>query len=206
MPGHYEGSCPCPTGSVKTNFNILLDVLCLVNKLAMRLQIWCALCRRCVHFVSRRQNPGPQKCTVFAWSVLGSIFRVNQRKESAVCHKADPGGDEDDLGWGQEFCDRRPVRCRLPAVVGAHWKVLSDRQYIGGKFHRNTCFCTSNSLCFISSVAFDFDCTTYNEFRRAFNHPYINKRKNGLSQVLLWFIAPSCNRYPESIRNPPGRK
>ena len=161
MPGHYEGSCPCPTGSVKTNFNILLDVLCLVNKLAMRLQIWCALCRRCVHFVSRRQDPGSQKCTVFAWSVLGSIFRVNQRKESAVCHKADPGGDEDDLGWGQEFCDRRPVRRRLPAVVGAHWKVLSDRQYIGGKFHRNTCFCTSNSLCFISSVAFDFDCTTY---------------------------------------------
>ena len=37
----------------------------------------------------------------------------------------------------------------------------SDRQYIGGKFHTNTFFCTSNSFCFISSVAFDFDYTTY---------------------------------------------
>ena len=161
MPCHCGGSCPGPSGSVNTIFSLLHEKLGLVKKLAMRLQIWCALCRRSAHFVSRRQDPGSQKCTVFAWSVLGSIFRVNHGKESAVCHKADPGGNENDLGWGQAFCDRRPVRRRLPAVIGAHWKVLSDRQYIGGKFHRNTCFCTSNSLRFISSVAFDFDCTTY---------------------------------------------
>ena len=60
MPGHYEGSCTCPTGSVRTNFNILLDVLCLVKKLAMRLQIWCVLRRRCAHFVGRRRDPGSQ--------------------------------------------------------------------------------------------------------------------------------------------------
>ena len=42
-----------------------------------------------------------------------------QRKESVVCHQADSEGDEDDLGWGQTFRDRRPLRRRLPAVVGA---------------------------------------------------------------------------------------
>ena len=160
MPRHYEGSCQCPTGSVKTNFNILLDVLSLVKKLAMRLKIWCALCRRSAHFVSRRQDPGSWKCTVFAWFVLDSVLSVIQGKYSAVIHQVDPGGDEDNLGGGQAFRDQRPVRRRLPAVVGAHWKVHSDQQYICGKFRKNTFLCTNNSFCFISSVAFDFDCAT----------------------------------------------
>ena len=48
------------------------------------------------------------------------VFSVIQIKESAVHHQADPGGDEDDLGEGPAFRDQRPVRRRLPAVVGAH--------------------------------------------------------------------------------------
>ena len=161
MPGHCQGSSTYPTVSVKANFNILHKVLGLVKKLAMRLQIWCALRCRSAHFVSPRQDPGSWKCTAFAWFVLDSVLSVIQGKDSAVIHQVDPGGDEDDLGGGQAFRDQRPVRRRLPAVVGAHWKVHSDRQYICGKFRKNTFLCTNNSFCFISSVAFDFDCTTY---------------------------------------------
>ena len=49
----------------------------------------------------------------------------------------------------------------LGLTVGSHWKVYSDRQHIGRKFCKNTFLCTNNSFCFILSVAFDFDCTSY---------------------------------------------
>ena len=79
---------------VSTIFGILHEKLTLVKKLSMRLQIWCA------HFVGRRRDPGSQKYNIFAWYVLGSVFPVTQRKETAVCHQAEPGGDEDNLGGG----------------------------------------------------------------------------------------------------------
>ena len=161
MPGHCESSCTCPSGSVDTIFSILHAKLALVKKLAMRLQIWCALRRHSAHLVGRRRDLGPQKCTFFAWSVPGSVFPVTQRKESAVSHQADLGGSEDDLGGGQAFHHQRRVRRRLPAVVGALWKVRPDRQYICGQILEKTFLCTINSFCFISFVAFDFDCTTY---------------------------------------------
>ena len=148
--GDYSGSrCRCchqgvemdawslwrsPAGSVKTNFSILF----IVKKLKMRLQIVCALRRRCGSATRPRL----------------SKMHHHQRKESAVCHQAEPGGYEDDLGGGQTSCDQRPLRRRLLAVVGAH------RKYIGGKFWGNTFFWTRNSFCFISFVSFDFDCTT----------------------------------------------
>ena len=140
MPGQCEGSCTCPTGSAKANFNILHEVLGLVKKLAKKLQIWCALRRRNAHFVGRRRELGFPKAHFFAWFVPSSLFPGTPRKESAVYHQAEPGGDEDDLGWGQAFCDRRPVHRQLPVVVGAHWKVRSNRQYIGEKFWENTFF------------------------------------------------------------------
>ena len=127
LHGHCQGSCTCPTDSVKANFNILHEVLGMVKKLAKRLHICYPRRRRSAHLVGRRRGPGPRKCTFFAWSVHSSVFPGTQRKESAVYHQAEPGGDEDDLGWGQAFCDQRPVHRRLPAVVGAHWKVRSDR-------------------------------------------------------------------------------
>ena len=161
MPGHCESSCTCPSGSVDTIFSILHAKLGLVKKLAMRLQIWCALRCHSAHLVGRRRDLVPQKCTFFAWSVPGSVFPVTQRKESAVSHQADLGGSEDDLGGGQAFHHQRRVRRRLPAVVGALWKVRPDRQYICGQILEKTFLCTINSFCFISFVAFDFDCTTY---------------------------------------------
>ena len=97
----------------------------------------------------------------FVWSVTGSLFTTSKRKTAAVWPQGDQGGDEDDLGWGQAFWYQGPVRRRLTAVVGAYWKVGSDRQYICAKFRENTFLCTSNSFCFISSVAFDFDFTSY---------------------------------------------
>ena len=97
MPGHCESSCTCPSGSVNTIYSILHKKLGLVKKLAMSLQIWCAL--RC-HRVGRQRDLGLQKCPFFAWSVSGSVFPVTQRKESALCHQADLGGSEDDLGGG----------------------------------------------------------------------------------------------------------
>ena len=160
MPCHCQSSCISPSGSVNTIFNILHEKLGLEEKSARRLQIWHSLRRRSAHLVGRRQELGFPKPHFFAWSVPSSIFPATQRKESAVSHQADQGGCEDDLGWGQAFCDQRPVRRRLPAVIGGHWKVFSDRQYIRGKFYKNTFLCTNNSFCFISSVAFDFDCTT----------------------------------------------
>ena len=159
LHGHCQGSCTCPTDSVKANFNILHEVLGMVKKLAKRLHICYPRRRRSAHLVGRRRGPGPRKCTFFAWSVHSSVFPVSQRKEFAVCYQADPGGDEDDLGGGQGFHDRRPGRRRLLVVVGAHWKVCSDLQYICGKFREKTFLCISNSFFLISSVAFDFDCT-----------------------------------------------
>ena len=135
MPGHCESSCTCPSGSVNTIFRILHEKLGLVKKLAMRLQIWCALRCHSANLVGRRRYLGPQKYTFFAWSFPGSLFPVTQRKESAVSHHAVP---EDDLGRGQAFHHQRWVRRRLPAVVGALWKVRSDRQYICGQILEKT--------------------------------------------------------------------
>ena len=66
LHGHCQGSCTCPTGSVKANFNILHEVLGLVEKLAKRLQICYLRRRRSAHLVGRRRGPGPRKCTFFA--------------------------------------------------------------------------------------------------------------------------------------------
>ena len=147
----------------------------------MGLQIWCALRRHCAHFVGRRRDPGSQKCIIFIWYILGSVFPVTLRKEAAVCHQAEPGGYEDDLGGGQTSCDQRPLRRRLLAVVGAH------RKYIGGKFWGNTFFCTRNSFCFISFVAFDFDCTSYGQWTWL-------PDPSASAQLLLklWIIGQSC--------------
>ena len=120
MPCHCQSSCISPSGSVNTIFNILHEKLGLEEKSARRLQIWHSLRRRSAHLVGRRRELGFPKPHFFAWSVPSSIFPATQRKESAVSHQADQGGCEDDLGWGQAFCDQRPVRRRLPAVIGGH--------------------------------------------------------------------------------------
>ena len=161
MPGHCESLCTGPSGSVKTIFSILHEKPGLVKKLAERLQISCPLRRRSAHLDGRRRDPDTWKWPFFVWSVTGSLFPTSKRKTAAVWPQGDQGGDEDDLGWGQAFWYQGPVRRRLTAVVGAYWKVGSDRQYICAKFRENTFLCTSNSFCFISSVAFDFDFTSY---------------------------------------------
>ena len=46
-------------------------------------------------------------------------FLFPREKKTAVSHQAAPGGSEDDLGWGQAYCDPKRARRRLPAVVGA---------------------------------------------------------------------------------------
>ena len=92
----------------------------MVKKLAKRLHICYPRRRRSAHLVGRQRGPGPRKCTFLPDLSTAVYFPVTQRKESAVCHQADPGGDEDDLGGGQGFHDRRPGRRRLLVVVGAH--------------------------------------------------------------------------------------
>ena len=129
MPGHCESLCTGPSGSVKTIFSFLHEKPGLVKKLAERLQISCPLRRRSAHLDGRRRDPDTWKWPFFVWSVTGSLFPTSKRKTAAVWPQGDQGGDEDDLGWGQAFWYQVPVRRRLTAVVGAFWKVGSDRQY-----------------------------------------------------------------------------
>ena len=80
--------------------------------------------------------------------------------EENICHisrQAGPGGDEDDLGGGPGYHHQSRVRRRLPAVLGALLKVLSDWQYPCRKIREITFLCISNSFRVILSVTFDFE-------------------------------------------------
>ena len=92
---------------------------------------------------------------------LAVYFLLPKEKLLLSGHRVTKEGTKTTLGGVRHFGIKDQFAAsRLTAVVGAYWKVRSDRQYICAKFRENTFLCTSNSFCFISSVAFDFDFTT----------------------------------------------
>ena len=135
MPGHCEGSCTCLTGSAKTNFNILLDVLGLVKRLQRGSKSE-VLSAAVDHTLLVGDETQALKNASFSLDVFSAVYFLLPREKNLLyvsrlnqeAMKTTLEGVRHFIIKDQFIADLR--RC----MVGAHGKVRSDRQYIGGKF------------------------------------------------------------------------